>query len=293
MCIFILKMLSMNYNKKLLQLSLLFLSVLFYAQSDKKEILYGNFTYLLKAKLNTQTPDYIHEELFSLYIGENRAFFASTQSLKKDTVMANSIVSTKNADGSIVMSFKNGTSLPKTKFQYTIIQSNENIQYFQPVGMSVLTYKEPVIGSWKLIDETKVINTMNCKKATVTYKGRNWTAWYSTEIPLPYGPYKFSGLPGLIIKMIDQKNEYDFELIKSVPTSQLEGKSINIKKSRYTEAIETTQPKFQQALKASYENIAGVLANSGTTILGGQEKINQRQRELDLIRKYLNPIELE
>lgn len=286
-------MLSMNYNKKLFQLSLLFLSVLFYAQSDKKEILYGNFTYLLKAKLNTQTPDYIHEELFSLYIGENRAFFASTQSLKKDTVMANSIVSTKNADGSIVMSFKNGTSLPKTKFQYTIIQSNENIQYFQPVGMSVLTYKEPVIGSWKLIDETKVINTMNCKKATVTYKGRNWTAWYSTEIPLPYGPYKFSGLPGLIIKMIDQKNEYDFELIKSVPTSQLEGKSINIKKSRYTEAIETTQPKFQQALKASYENIAGVLANSGTTILGGQEKINQRQKELDLIRKYLNPIELE
>ncbi|WP_419494007.1 GLPGLI family protein [Chryseobacterium bernardetii] len=283
----------MNYNKKLFQLSLLFLSVLFYAQSDKKEILYGNFTYLLKAKLNTQTPDYIHEELFSLYIGENRAFFASTQSLKKDTVMANSIVSTKNADGSIVMSFKNGTSLPKTKFQYTIIQSNENIQYFQPVGMSVLTYKEPVIGSWKLIDETKVINTMNCKKATVTYKGRNWTAWYSTEIPLPYGPYKFSGLPGLIIKMIDQKNEYDFELIKSVPTSQLEGKSINIKKSRYTEAIETTQPKFQQALKASYENIAGVLANSGTTILGGQEKINQRQKELDLIRKYLNPIELE
>jgi GLPGLI family protein len=84
--------------------------------------------------------------------------------------MANSIVSTKNADGSIVMSFKNGTSLPKTKFQYTIIQSNENIQYFQPVGMSVLTYKEPVIGSWKLIDETKVINTMNCKKRQLPIK---------------------------------------------------------------------------------------------------------------------------
>lgn len=293
MCIFIAKRLSMNYNKKLFQLLLLFLSVLSYSQSDKKEVLYGNFTYLLKAKLNTQAPDYIHEELFSLHIGENRAFFASTQSLKKDTVMANSIVSTKNTDGSIVMSFKNGTSLPKTKFQYTIIQSNENIQYFQPVGMAVLTYKEPIIGNWKLIDETEIINTITCKKATVTYKGRNWTAWYSTEIPLPYGPYKFSGLPGLIIKIVDQKNEYNFELVKSVPTFQLEGKSINIKKTRYTEAIETTQPKFQQALKASNDNIAGVLASSGTTILGGQDKINQRQKELDLIRKYLNPIELE
>lgn len=293
MRIFIVKTLSMNYIKRLFQLSLLFLSILFYSQSDKKEALHGNFTYLLKAKLNTQNPDYIHEEFFSLYIGENRAFFASTQSLKKDTVMANSLVTNRNPDGSIVMSFKSGTSMPKTRFQYTIIQSNENTQYFQQVGMSVLTYKEPVTTNWTLIDETKVINTMNCKKASVTYKGRNWTAWYSTEIPLPYGPYKFSGLPGLIIKMSDEKNEYDFELVKSVPTSELAGKFINIKKSRYTEAIETTQPKFQQALKANNENIAAVLASSGTTILGGQEKINQRQRELDLIRKYLNPIELE
>lgn len=293
MCIFITKTLSMNSIKKLFQLSLLFLSIFFYSQSGKKEALHGNFTYLLKAKLNTQTPDYIHEEFFSLYIGENRAFFASTQSLKKDTVIANSLVTNRNPDGSIVMSFKSGTSMPKTRFQYTIIQSNENIQYFQLVGMSVLTYKEPVIGNWKLIDETKVINTMNCKKATVTYKGRNWTAWYSTEIPLPYGPYKFSGLPGLIIKMSDEKNEYDFELVKSVPTSELTGKSINIKESRYTGAIETTLPKFQQALKANNENIAAVLASSGTKILDGQDKINQRQKELDLMRKYLNPIELE
>jgi GLPGLI family protein len=281
------------YYYKLLQTIVLIFSVLFYSQSDKKEVLYGDFTYQLKAKLNIQNPDYIHEELFSLYIGENRAFFASVQSLKKDTLMANSIVSAKSSDGSIIISFKNGTSLPKTKFTYTIIQSNENIKYFQQVGMAVLTYSEPIITNWKLIDETEIINTIKCKKATVTYKGRNWTAWYSTEVPLPYGPYKFSGLPGLIIKIADQKNEYSFELIKSVFSSQLEGKSINIKTTRYTGAVETTHAKFQQALKNANDNIAAVLASSGTTILGGQEKINQRQKELDLIRKYLNPIELE
>ncbi|MBP2616709.1 GLPGLI family protein [Chryseobacterium jejuense] len=283
----------MDYKKKLFQLSVLFFSVLFYSQSDKSDVLYGNFTYLLKAKLSTQTPDYIHEEFFSLQMGEKRAFFASTQSIKRDSVFGKSYVTANNPDGSITISLKNGTSVPKTKFPYTIIQSNEKVEYFQPVGMTVLTYQEPIIGNWKLIDEIKTINTINCKKAAVTYKGRNWTAWYSTEIPLPYGPYKFSGLPGLIIKITDEKGEYDFELIKSVPTSELEGKSINIKKSRYTEAVETTQPKFQQALKASNDNIAGVLASYGTTILSGQEKINQRQKELELINKYLNPIELE
>ncbi|WP_232816122.1 GLPGLI family protein [Chryseobacterium capnotolerans] len=279
----------MNYIKRLFQLSVLFFSILFYSQSDKHDVIRGNFTYILKAKLNTQTPDYVHEEFFSLYIGENRAFFASTQSLKKDTVMANSIVSTKNPDGSIVMGFKNGTSLPKTKFSYTIIQSNDKVQYFQQVGMSVLTYKEPVIGNWKLIDETKIINTFNCKKATITYKGRNWTAWYAAEIPLPYGPYKFSGLPGLIIKITDDKNEYDFELVKSVPTSELEGKLINIKKTRYTGAIETTQPKFQQALKANNENIAAVLASSGTTILGGPGKDQSKAERIRPEQKVFKP----
>ncbi|SDJ13078.1 GLPGLI family protein [Chryseobacterium jejuense] len=283
----------MDYTKKLFQLLALFISILFYSQSDKNDALHGNFTYVLKAKLNKQTPDYIHEEFFSLQVGEKRAFFASTQSIKKDSVLGKSYVMGNNPDGSITINLKNGTSVPKTKFPYTIIQSNEKVQYFQPVGMAVLTYQEPVIGNWKLIDEVKAINAINCKRAEVTYKGRNWIAWYSTEIPLPYGPYKFSGLPGLIIKITDEKGEYDFELIKSVPTSQLAGKSISIKKTRYTEAVETTQSKFEQALKASNDNIAGVLASSGTTILSGQEKINQRQKELDLIRKYLNPIELE
>lgn len=293
MCIFIMKTFLMYYQKKLIQLSFLFLSALFYSQSDKSDVLHGNFTYLLKAKLSTQTPDYIHEELFSLQVGDKRAFFASAQSIKKDSVLGKSYVTANNPDGSITISLKNGTSVPKTKFSYTIIQSNEKIQYFESVGMAVLTYKEPIIANWKLIDEVKLINTINCKKATVTYKGRNWTAWYSGEIPLPYGPYKFSGLPGLIIKITDEKGEYDFELVKSVPTSELEGKSINIKKTRYTEAVETTQPKFKQALKASNDNIAGVLASYGTTILSGQEKINQRQKELEFNKKYLNPIELE
>ncbi|MFP3835658.1 GLPGLI family protein, partial [Chryseobacterium sp. SIMBA_028] len=138
-----------------------------------------------------------------LQIGDHRAFFASAVSLKGDSVMATSGTMTHNPDGSITLGWKKGVVIPKTSFTFTIIQSSENIQYFQLAGMSLLTYKEPIIKNWKLIDETKIINTITCKKAEVTFKGRNWTAWYSTDIPFPYGPYKFSGLPGLIIKITD------------------------------------------------------------------------------------------
>lgn len=282
----------MHYHKKLIQIFILFSSVLFYTQSYKQDTLRGEFTYQLKAKFDTRT-DYRHEEQFSLQIGDNRAFFASVISLKGDSVMATSGTSTKNADGSITLGWKKGVVIPKTGLSFTIIQSNENIQYFRSAGMSLLTYKEQIIKNWRLVDETKVINTIICKKAEVTFKGRNWIAWYAPEIPLPYGPYKFSGLPGLIVKITDDKGDFDFELVKSIPASKLNGKLITIKKSRYTEAIETTQQKLKQAVRNNEANAAAVLASYGTTIIQGQEIIRQRQKEREENKKYENPIELE
>lgn len=49
-------------------------------------------------------------------------------------------------------------------------------------------------------------------KATVSHEGREYTAWYTTEIPIADGPYKFWGLPGLILKISDSENHYNFTL---------------------------------------------------------------------------------
>ncbi|WP_237727407.1 GLPGLI family protein [Chryseobacterium aquaeductus] len=271
-------------------------SVLSSAQSNKKDTLRGEFTYVLKAKFDTRN-DLRTENFFSLQVSDNRAFFADVISLKGDSVMANSRTITNNPDGSKTLSWKKGVVIPKTNFNFTIIQSNEHVQYFDLAGMSLLTYKEPVIINWKLVDETKVINTINCKKAEVTFKGRNWIAWYSPEIPFPYGPMKFSGLPGLIIKITDDKGDFDFELVKSVSDYKLKGKLVNIKKSRYTEAIETKQPKLKQAQRNARANVNAELASYGTTTVEGQEMLRKREKErenaIEENKKYANPLELE
>ncbi|WP_312902533.1 GLPGLI family protein [Chryseobacterium taichungense] len=281
----------MHYHKKLLKLLTIFYCALSYAQSHKQDTLHGEFTYRLKAKFDTRT-DYRYEEGFLLKIGDNRAFFTSAISLKGDSVMTSAGITSNNPDGSIILGWKAGTVIPKTNFNFTIIQTSENVQYFDSVGMSLFTYKEPIIKNWKLIDETKAINTIPCKKAEVRFKGRNWIAWYAPEIPLPYGPMKFGGLPGLIIKITDEKEDYDFELVKSLPVAQLKGKFINIKKSRYSGAIETTQAELKQAQKIADENAAAVLASYGTTIIQGQEIIKQREKARQEREKYKNPLEL-
>ncbi|AZA86402.1 GLPGLI family protein [Chryseobacterium shandongense] len=281
----------MNYHKNIFQLLILLYSVLYYTQSYKGDSLTGEFTYRLRAKFDKRT-DNRYEELFTLQVGNRRAFFASAISLKGDSVMENSRVTTKNYDGSITLSYKDNAVIPKTNFNFTVIQTNENVQYFDSAAMSLLTYKQPVISNWELADETRIINTITCKKAKVKFKGRNWIAWYAPEIPLPYGPMKFSGLPGLIIKITDEKEDFDFELVKSLSVSQLKGKFINIKKSRYTGAIETTQAKLKQAQKTADENAAAVLASYGTTIIKGQEMLKQREKAREENEKYKNPLEL-
>ena len=86
-------------------------------------------------------------------------------------------------------------------------------------------------------------------------------------------------------------------MVKSVSDTQLKGKLVNIKKGRYTDAIETTQPKLKQAQRNSAANAAAVLASYGTTIIEGKEMLRQREKDREKAReenkKYANPLELE
>lgn len=68
---------------------------------------------------------------------------------------------------------------------------------------------------WQFIpDDTIHLSGYSCNKAQTHYAGRNYTAWYSLEIPIPYGPFKFWGLPGLILKIEEESGLFIWELYK-------------------------------------------------------------------------------
>ncbi len=66
--------------------------------------------------------------------------------------------------------------------------------------------------NWEILPEKSKIANFEVQKAKVTYGGRNWTAWFTVEIPIQDGPYIFHGLPGLIVKISDDRNDYNFSL---------------------------------------------------------------------------------
>lgn len=89
------------------------------------------------------------------------------------------------------------------------------LTYFsQNVGLRPFTYEESYpLMQWQLSEETKIIQGYECKKATTTFRGRNYEVWYAPAIPSNFGPYKFYGLPGLIVFLQDSRKHFTFELI--------------------------------------------------------------------------------
>ncbi len=103
----------------------------------------------------------------------------------------------------------------KTRFAYRIFKNfpEGKYTYNDKVIPDYLEYTEGFsVFNWELLDETDTIGNFHAQSAYCFYGGRKWVAWYTTEIPINDGPYKFYGLPGLIIRLYDEKEHYVFEM---------------------------------------------------------------------------------
>lgn len=66
---------------------------------------------------------------------------------------------------------------------------------------------------WVITDKTDTVFNYPCKLATTVYAGRNYTVWFTLDIPVSDGPWKFHGLPGLILRVEDDKKLFQYKAI--------------------------------------------------------------------------------
>jgi GLPGLI family protein len=71
-----------------------------------------------------------------------------------------------------------------------------------------------ILMSWQLDKSQKVILGYSCKKATCTFRGRNYEAFYAEKIPISNGPFKFGGLPGLILEISSTDKFIRYEAVQ-------------------------------------------------------------------------------
>lgn len=113
-------------------------------------------------------------------------------------------------------------------------------------------YVEPIPAQeWQIGEDMQEIVGYRCQKATCDFRGRSYTAWFTVDIPISQGPWKFGGLPGLILKVYDDKQEYIFECVGIEQHSQ---EYPIILLDNYKAYRKTTRSKLDKLLKSVCEN---------------------------------------
>jgi GLPGLI family protein len=147
------------------------------------------------------------------------------------------------------------------------------------------------IPKWTIHSETQTILSHPCKKATCRFRGRDYVAWYATNIPISRGPYKFAGLPGLILKIADTENLYSFECTGMEKTNALMYKD----KKKGVETVSVTREEFIKTKRRFYENPKAISAEAlGKNFDKLMEEAKAKNVYIpDNAMDRYNPIELE
>ena len=107
-------------------------------------------------------------------------------------------------------------TMPKFSEKVYKFYPDMKVQYVERISSGFtpmnIGYNDDTKFNWKILSEKAKIGSYNAQKATTEFGGRTWNAWFSSDIPLQDGPYKFNGLPGLIVKIEDEGQNYSWEL---------------------------------------------------------------------------------
>jgi GLPGLI family protein len=105
-----------------------------------------------------------------------------------------------------------GTFNAQSEKEIMITNLSEKLRQVSINFKNNYTYTETVeVPKWRIHNQSTKILGQHCQKASCTYKGRNYIAWFATAIPYRLGPWQFVGLPGLVLRISDDKGQFTFE----------------------------------------------------------------------------------
>ena len=106
-------------------------------------------------------------------------------------------------------------------FNERIIKIDNKVTVYTVTKDSKIRYEEQEPLKWILYGDTKTVNGVKCQMAVTNRYGRRWIAYFSKEYPQIIGPYKFNGLPGLILELYDTRDDYHFTAINIEKDSEI------------------------------------------------------------------------
>jgi GLPGLI family protein len=151
----------------------------------------------------------------------------------------------------------------QTEVRWSVYNTQGKLNTYLSAGLDMYNVEEvPNQINWKISTDVENYNGMKVQKAVGELSGRTWTVWFTQDIPLIEGPYKFKNLPGFVVKAEDSTGDYKFELLKSekaVSTYWLP--------KNYSDAIKVNKTQWNKIRNSiANKNLTQMLEERGTKI---------------------------
>lgn len=248
-------------------------------------------TYRLEYQEDSTDENSIQSEKVVLYLGKGQSRYSSLGKAVKDSLEA--YVEASNISNS--ESFEILNQAPETEFHYKIFKNYQDNELILAEIITVDKWRYKYIQDLNMIDweiqpEKKEILGFSAQKAIGSFAGRNYVAWFAPQLPFSDGPYKFNGLPGLILEISDLEDHYHFSLISFQELEKPVGKLLNLDNYKVV-----SQEELDQFRDDHNRDPLGAYKNAGVKF-GFRNKEDEAKTRKALYEKYKkrnNPIELQ
>lgn len=282
--------------KKVTTLFILLLTLSVCAQSQR-------FIYEYRYSIDSTARDARETEIMFLDVIPKGSKFYSSDVFKSDSIWA----------AAMDIHVKRGIEMDlskikfKGKIRYSVEKSypDYSVSFFNSLGIDRYMVEEGRKQKWKILPDKAKIGELAAQKAVCEFAGRKWTAWFTTDLLIQDGPYKFYGLPGLIVKLEDSSQTHSFELkgIKKLPEGyewKNSGENgfnlIKLNETKYKQAFKdySKDPMKSEKLMQAQSRDVLEIDDSGKLVKTSNEKRKEREMQLiNQIKKENNILELD
>lgn len=189
---------------KRIYLFLVFAAALFSAQN--------RFIYEYKFVSDSTNRENVTKELMYLDITDKGSTYYSRAIYVRDSTMQAEVEKQMRGGGGNVNFKMRGSDQGSVGYKVTKNYADNKMYLNTRIGMDSYKVLDDRTINWKILPEKQKIGEFEAQKATAEFAGRKWTAWFTEEIPFSDGPYKFKGLPGLVVKVEDATKSHALEL---------------------------------------------------------------------------------
>lgn len=171
-----------------------------------KLMVHYKFTHVTDTTDRTQA----YTENMVLMVGNTASVYRSYDGMVADERFRKAYIqATANSPGGHLDINRSGVGLRPQYYQYPNVHKLFTKDYIL-VTEYLIAGPMPVI-DWKISSDTATFGGLHCQEARGHLKGRDYIAWFCPDLPLHTGPWKFNGLPGVILDAYDSKHEVIFQ----------------------------------------------------------------------------------